>query len=418
MVLSLLALLICPLDLHGDRIHLRGGGVVIGKVISEGPEIEVRIEGGGRVRFARDRVLRIERSETPREEFRRRELELPPSADAVGLAALARWAKENGLTDEARRLAWRVLELDPDHGWARELLRFRRLGAIWLHEEDYHHQFGRVRDGKRWIPRAQWEELERERHDAEVLTQLEGEFKAAARADRDRDAAVSALERFSNAPEQQRWWVLSRKIRSSRSRERQLAARLVSELTIVQPVRTLAHLAVRDRVRSVRDEALRTLSGWQVPDVAIAFLPYLEGENDRLRVNAARALNIFPDPRAVPVLMRSLYKVWAGFGRAHFAQLVQRSYVKDYELVSGGTGLVVSEVADPVIDVFLEGVVIDVKVRRAEATSRIAALQEITGESFGMDFEAWERWWQEERRRGSGSQEEKAKTRESSSAKN
>jgi general secretion pathway protein D len=47
--------------------------------------------------------------------------------------------------------------------------------------------------------------------------------------------------------------------------------------------------------------------------------------------------------------------------RVHVSVITQRSYVQDYELVSGGTGQVVSEVADPVIDTFQDGVVLDVR---------------------------------------------------------
>ncbi|NCF99227.1 MAG: hypothetical protein GWP39_06915 [Planctomycetia bacterium] len=55
-------------------------------------------------------------------------------------------------------------------------------------------------------------------------------------------------------------------------------------------------------------------------------------------------------------------KVTASNGqRVHVSVITQRSYVQDYELVSGGTGLVVSEVADPVIDTFQDGVVLDVR---------------------------------------------------------
>lgn len=392
----IIAFLLSPMTLHGDRIHLRAGGVITGKVISNGAEIVVRLESGGRVSFSRDQVEKIETSLTPLEELQNRERQLQ-EANPDSLAALGRWAQQQKLSSEAKRLAWKIIELDPDHSWARDYLRFKRLGAVWLTEEDFHHIHGRVREGQRWIPRKEWEELQKQRHRHDVLAQLDSDFKKAARFQENDSSRENALGQFTSAPEDQRWWVLSRKLRSSRSRERQLAARLAGGFTTIKPVTALAHLAIRDRVRSVRDEALRTLTTMEVPDLAIAFLPYLEGDNDRYRVNAARALNIFPDPRAVPVLMRSLHMIWAGFGRSHFAQMVQRSYVKDYELVSGGTGLVVSEVADPVIDVFLEGVVIDVKVRRAEATSRIAALQQITGESFGMDFEAWERWWQAER---------------------
>ncbi|MFN0060507.1 MAG: tetratricopeptide repeat protein [Planctomycetota bacterium] len=47
--------------------------------------------------------------------------------------------------------------------------------------------------------------------------------------------------------------------------------------------------------------------------------------------------------------------------RVHVSVITQRSYVQDYELVSGGTGLVVQEVADPVIATFQDGVILDVR---------------------------------------------------------
>jgi general secretion pathway protein D len=41
--------------------------------------------------------------------------------------------------------------------------------------------------------------------------------------------------------------------------------------------------------------------------------------------------------------------------------LTQRAYVSDWELISGGTGLTVVEVADPIIATFQEGVVLEVR---------------------------------------------------------
>ena len=47
--------------------------------------------------------------------------------------------------------------------------------------------------------------------------------------------------------------------------------------------------------------------------------------------------------------------------RVHVSAITQRAYISDYELSSGGTGLVVAEVADPQIQTFQEGVVLDVR---------------------------------------------------------
>jgi type II secretory pathway component GspD/PulD (secretin) len=47
--------------------------------------------------------------------------------------------------------------------------------------------------------------------------------------------------------------------------------------------------------------------------------------------------------------------------RVHVSVITQRAYISDYELSSGGTGLTVAEVADPIVETFQEGIVLDVR---------------------------------------------------------
>ncbi|MCA8923532.1 MAG: hypothetical protein KDD82_17075 [Planctomycetes bacterium] len=47
--------------------------------------------------------------------------------------------------------------------------------------------------------------------------------------------------------------------------------------------------------------------------------------------------------------------------RVSVSVITQRAYISDYELSSGGTGLTVAEVADPIVSTFSEGVVLDVR---------------------------------------------------------
>ena len=112
-----------------------------------------------------------------------------------------------------------------------------------------------------------------------------------------------------------------------------------------------------------------------------------------VRTRAANAISHFPNRAAVPELIATMRKTWAGFGRAYIMQSTQRSYIADYELVSGGTGFSIIEVADPVVQTNLEGVALDVKVRRVELVARLRALHKITGQNFGADVRAWDDWW-------------------------
>lgn len=47
--------------------------------------------------------------------------------------------------------------------------------------------------------------------------------------------------------------------------------------------------------------------------------------------------------------------------RVYISVVTQRAYISDYELSSGGTGLAIAEVADPVVETFQEGIVLDVR---------------------------------------------------------
>lgn len=47
--------------------------------------------------------------------------------------------------------------------------------------------------------------------------------------------------------------------------------------------------------------------------------------------------------------------------RVYVSVITQRAYIADYELVSGGTGFSIVEVADPVVQTFQEGVILDVQ---------------------------------------------------------
>ena len=318
------------------------------------------------------------------------------NGSAHELAQLARWCEENRLTKDRDRLYWRVLELDRHHRGARDALGFKKLGALWLTEADWHHHHGRVKWNGEWISQEEWHRREEERIDLLERSDAIGMIETASKKAVEPGDSEEVITKFRQLPESLRRYTLAKSLESRSARQRQLAIRLTGELSGNRPRWSVSHLAVRDPRKSVRDEALRLLLSWNEPDTALAFIPYLGSAKDRDRVNAARALNLFPDRRAVPALIETAHLIWAGFGRTHFANLVQRSFVQDYELVSGGTGLVVSEVADPVVDTFIEGVVLDVEVRRAEAFARIATLERTTGQSFGGDFEAWAQWWKEE----------------------
>ncbi len=174
---------------------------------------------------------------------------------------------------------------------------------------------------------------------------------------------------------------------------RELAAPDLDDRAADRVRRLLAHGAVSDPQEPVRTACLGSLKTLGDPGAADRFIPYLESPSSDQRIGAMRALEELPSVKAIPILLGSARLTWSGGGRSFFFQGEERAYVADYELISGGTGFSIVEVADPVISKVTTGVVLDVKVRRVEMEARIRTLRKIVGRDFGPEIERWRDWW-------------------------
>jgi hypothetical protein len=203
-----------------------------------------------------------------------------------------------------------------------------------------------------------------------------------------------AREKIMKLDEGRRVKVLALSLAGSRlAAARRLAAGELGKHASSGSLAALARSAMVDDYRSIRDRSLNSLKKINDEQTAMFFAPGLRSENPQVRTRAANGISVFPNRAAVPELLTTMRMTWSGFGRAFMMQVTQRSYIADYELVSGGTGFSIVEIADPVIRTNLEGVALDVKVRRVEMVARLRALHKITGKDFGTNIRAWEQWW-------------------------
>lgn len=176
--LLVLALVSLATPLAADTIHLKNGGTIEGKILSrteDGVEIQL---GRSRVVVAQARIQRIELGPAPWDVYRERAAAIE-AGDLDAHLALALWAKERSLPDEADEQFERVLAIDPDHGEARRLLGHRKVGDRWMTGDEYREHMrstGHVyRDG-RWVDaeeiRAQEEEKARARDQRRLQLQV------------------------------------------------------------------------------------------------------------------------------------------------------------------------------------------------------------------------------------------------------
>jgi hypothetical protein len=201
-------------------------------------------------------------------------------------------------------------------------------------------------------------------------------------------AAVASLA----AQDRQRY-LAAALTKSQVSAARILSAKEIAGLGGSAVLPRLAHAAVTDIKKDVREACLESIQGLQSPEAGDAFLPYLRNSSRAVRVHAAEALEVIPTERAVPVIIDALTRSWSNFGRSFFVQGTTHSYIRDYNLVSGGTGYSIMEIADPEVATTTDGVVLDVDVKKVEITTYVRALRKLTGLDLGADARPWLDWW-------------------------
>ena len=189
---------------------------------------------------------------------------------------------------------------------------------------------------------------------------------------------------------------------SSKSpRRREVAAYLMRRLFPGREVKPLLRRAILDNSDAVRHEAALALRTVGDPAVIVPAIRALGSKHAVVRAHAAEALGVMNYPAAVAPLYTHLLAVQSGEGRAPHANIFvgrQFAYVQDFdvEVASGAS------VADPVINVGLEGSVLDAAVLGAtdyRVTTELAGIRRsltaLTGAEPGNNTAAWKRWWNE-----------------------
>ena len=391
--LTLLALLATPA--LADRIELRSGRVIEGEVVREEAEVLVVRTGAGiEARVPRSEVVRIEAAETPEEELARRRAALADD-DLAGHLALVAWCEKKGLRRHLDPLREAILARWPDEPRTRRELGYVRHEGRWITRAEYMRSLALVpnEDGTSWVTP---EDAEAAAALAEARRRAPEVRRLVRRAalDEAQDGAAAVRSELAAVDDLAAVPVLVEALGSETLATRLLAAEELGRRRSRPAAKALARAAVEDTRKPARDAALAALQGIEAPEVPAYFVRALTRENPFQRVHAVQAVGAFPTPAAVPALIAVLRESTGGFGRVHISVETQRAYIADFELVSGGTGNTVAEVADPVIGTVTEGVQLDTKVISWERRTVVQVLRRLTGQSFSDPGE-WQRWWLE-----------------------
>ncbi len=349
-------------------LHLEGGRVLRTKARAHGDDWEV-FAGGEWQLLPGEIVLRALGERELLEQAAKLERALPKD-DLVRRVAYADWLVNEGLHVEALRQLDRVLQRDPDQNDALALLA---RSAIPLA-----------------LPKAPANEAG-----------LEGYFVAAARLDgAARELAVRELATAPEIPGLRA--ALAQELLARTPGRRSLATLVLRRMFAGAEAQGLVSRAVLGSSAEVRNGAALALKAFADPAVITPAVRAVGSKYSEVRTNAIEALATMNYREAVEPLYERLVALQSGSSgyapHVHIFNGSQRSYVQDFDVeVAQG-----QSIADPIVNILLEGSVLDVAVIGVNeyqvASERSAvrrALAKLTGANPGETTVAWQRWWQE-----------------------
>jgi hypothetical protein len=347
-------------------LHVEGGAILRARARKTEGAWEVST-GEGWQTIPDPRVLRASAEHDLLQQAERLERALP-KGDMVRRVAFADWLVHEGLHAEALRALDRVLEQDPDQRDALALL---------------------AQSGMRLALPAP------ERGLAEFLAAA-GRTGGSAR--------ELAVGRLASAPAEIPGLrqALAGELRSSSSGRRAFATLALRRIFPGSEPSGLLSRAVLDSSDEVRAGAALALKGFGDPGVIEPVVRALGSRHPEVRGNAVAALERMAYREAVEPLYLHLVALQSGsevhVPHQHIFSGRQRSYVQDFDVEVAQS----ESIADPVINILIEGSVLDVAVIGVSearfAGERAAvrrALSKLTGASPGETTVAWQRWWQE-----------------------
>lgn len=335
------------------------------------------VEGGWELEQGREKKLlpaELVARATPESELLRQASDLQRKlkrGDLVQRVAYADWLASAGLELESVKELERVLEAEPDQADALALLARADFPL-----------------GTPELP-----------HDEAALEAFFGQCARLTAVGRE-----GVLLELADAPEVPGLRAaLGRELLSRTTARRAFATLSLRRLFPGSEAEGLISRAVLDASQDVRASAARSLKAFADPVVIEPAVRALSSKHAELRKNAVEALAAMEYREAVEPLVTRLASLQSGSGsgyapRRHIYTGTQRSYIQDFDVeVAQGAAI-----ADPIVNVLVEGSVLDVAVLNTTefqfATESVAlrrALQQLTGAKPGDSAAAWQRWWNE-----------------------
>jgi hypothetical protein len=306
---ALILVLAANVAARADVVELKNGGRVEGKVIDDVDRnsIFVELTGGGRLVIERGQASRVVKLTPADEEYLRKAPATPDTAAAQW--ALAMWCRDQKLEAELQRHLQRVVELDPTHDEARQLLGFRQVDGQWLTSDEIMQSRGMVLyEGSYYTPQD-IELFERNK----LVKEKEFAWKANIERwrkwldDRDPARVAEARQQFRALRDPMAASNLVRILEKEKNEAVRLllieaAAQIPSQLTL----EALVKISLEDPNEELRLQALEYLVEGGGSRAVPVYIKALKSNENPIVNRAAVALGSLGDPGAIGPLIDAL----------------------------------------------------------------------------------------------------------------
>lgn len=376
-----------------DVVYLRNGQKVEGKVLKDDWVVRLQLPSGAVVEFTRADVEKVEYTLPPQEEFKQRFNALSDD-DAEGFFRLGLWAKQHGMSREARLCFERAIKIEPDHTGARLQLGYVRVASQWLPFEEAQKRKGLVKYKGRWMPKEEAEQLKFAEHKKQITRIVESIIRRLR--SRDPLKVKKAEKELAEISDPAAVEAIAKNFSRLKTEHRLLVIDTLKKNFKVEDVGDLLiGIALRDPDEEVRKEAALALRHlrctWAYAEFIKALFYHRE---ESVRDAASDALGYLRDSYAIEPLIAGLC-VKVGTGRAPsnlrmFSGTITSRVIgwKEYITPRG-------KIRIPIVVQIESGASLggDNAPTYIENGQALHALKHITGVNFWYEKEKWRKWW-------------------------
>jgi len=303
-----------------DRIVLRGGGQVQGKVIpdpeakeKEGRVLVILPRGKTPLSLRRDQILSVEPKASPLDEYAARRAKLEPTARSD--YELGLWCEGNDLPDLAEVHYEAAVRRDPDFADARLKLGHEERDGRWLSPDDLRKERGLVLHKGRWVPESEKEKDDARAEESAGFASWVRRIRTLALGLRSEDAAArrDAESQLVEIRDPEAIGPLVKVLGGQEPDLRMALARALGEIPGELAARTLVDRLLAESEGPVREALIGELKRREEPIVASRLVRALKSSDVAVLNRAAWALgqlDVFSSvPRLLDVLITSEERV-------------------------------------------------------------------------------------------------------------